>query len=194
MLVGLVAGCGGAASPAPASQAAAPSVAAPSVASAAPSEAAPSSAPSIALPSLPSEAKDLEALLPGSLCGATATKVSLSGASFASTADADFKAVLQALGKTPDDVGFAIAIAGSSGCGAGIFRVKGVDSSALQAAFDAQAQKSGDTFTDKNLGGKAVRVQALASASNYIYFNGDALIFATAKTDDQAASILQLLP
>jgi hypothetical protein len=204
MLVALMAGCGGAASPSASTGSAAPSVAAPSVAAsteastapseAAPSEAAPSTAPSIALPSLPSEAKDLEAVLPSSLCGTTATKVSLSGASFAANADPDFKAVLSALGKSPSDVAFAIAIAGDSGCGAGIFRVQGVDSGALQAAFNAQVQKSGDTFTDKNVGGKDVKIQATSGVSNYLYFKGDALIFASAKTEADAASILQQLP
>lgn len=199
VLVGLVAGCGGAASPSPASQAAGPSAAAPSVsasaaASLAPSQAAPSTAASIALPSLPSEAKDLEALLPGTICGAATTKASLSGASFAATADEDFKAVLQALGKSASDVTFALAIGGSSGCAAGIFRIQGVDSAAFEAAFDAQAQKSGDTFTAKNVGGKDVKVQTLTGASNYLYFKGDAVLFATAKTDDQAATILQQMP
>jgi len=143
---------------------------------------------------LPSEAKDLEALLPGTICGTAATKVSLSGASFAASAGEDFKAVLQALGKSPSDVAFALGIAGTTGCAAGIFRIQGVDSAALEAAFNAQAQKDGDTFTSKNVGGKDVKVQAQTGASNYLYFKGDAVIFATAKTEDQAASILQQLP
>ena len=199
MLVGLVAACGGAASPSPAAQSAAPSVAAPSVAASAvasvtPSTATASTAPSIALPSLPSEAKDLEALLPSTLCGGTATKVSLTGASFAATADEDFKAVLQTLGKSPSAVAFAIAIDMTSGCGAGIFRVQGVDAAALQSAFNARVQQNGDTFTDKNVGGKDVKVESSTGTPNYIYFKGDALIFATAKTEAQAASVLQQLP
>jgi hypothetical protein len=203
MLVGLVAGCGGAASPsASSSTSTPPSAAAPSIAASAPpasteASAAPASTePSLALPSfqLPSEAKDLEALLPGTVCGTAATKVSLSGASFAASASEEFKAVLQALGKSPSDVAFALAIGGTTSCSAGIFRIQGVDSSALQGAFEAQAQKSGDTFTSKTVGGKDVKIATDPSASNYLYFKGDAVIFATAKTEDQAASILQQLP
>ncbi len=198
-LIGLLAGCGSAASPAasPSTAAVVPSVApttAPSVA--APSQAVSSVEPSVALPSfeLPSEAKDLEALLPSTICGATATKASQSGSSFAANADQDFLKVLQALGKSPSDVAFAIAIGGSSGCIAGIFRVQGVDTNALQAAFTTAAQSGGDTFTDKSVGGKDVKVQTSGATSNYFYFKGDALLFATAPSDDKAASVLQQLP
>jgi hypothetical protein len=199
-LIGLLAGCGSAASQAPASASAAavgPSVAptiAPSVAP--PSEAAGSVGPSIALPSfvLPSEAKDLEALLPDTMCGATATKTSQSGQSFTAGGDEDFAKVLAALGKSPSDVAYAIAFGADSGCAAGIFRIQGVDTGTLQAAFQAQAQANGDTFTDKNLGGKDVKVQTTGSSTSYFYFKGDAVIFATAKTDADAATVLQQLP
>jgi hypothetical protein len=202
MLVGLVAGCGGAASPSASSASAPASAAAPAPAGSsappggAPREAPASTAPSLALPSfqLPSEAKDLEALLPGTVCGTAATKVSLSGASFAASASDEFKAVLQALGEPRSDVAFALAIGGTTSCSAGIFRIQGVDSSALQGAFEAEAQKSGQTLTSKNVGGKDVKIAVDPSASNYLYFKGDAVIFATAKTEDQAASILQQLP
>ena len=199
LLAGLVWGCGGAASQAPSASVAAAPSAAPSASVAAspsvePSVAPPSSGPSIALPSLPSEAKDLEALLPGTVCGATATKASLSGASFEATADQDFKNVLTALGKSASDVTFALAIGGSSGCAAGIFRIQGVDSGALRTAFEAEAAKGGDTFTEKNVGGKDVKIQVVAPVSNYLYFKGDAIIFVTAKTEAEAATILQQLP
>ena len=199
-LIGLLAGCGSTASQAPASASAAAVVPSavesttPSVA--APSEAVSSVAPSVVLPSfeLPSEAKDLEALLPSTICGATATKASQSGSSFAANADQDFLKVLQTLGKSPSDVAFAIAIGGSSGCAAGVFRIQGVDTSALQAAFASAAQSSGDTFTDKSVGGKDVKVQTSGGTSNYLYFKGDAMLFATAPSDDKAASVLQQMP
>jgi len=198
--------CGGAATPAPAasSVAAAPSVAAPSAAApsvAAPSAAAPSvapttSEPSIAIPSfaLPSEAKDLEALLPDTLCGAKALKASMSGTSFAKTADQQFLDALKAVGKTPADVAFAIAAGADSGCTAGIFRVQGADANALKTAMLAAAAKSSGTPTQKSVGGKDVYVTTESDSTSYVYFHGDAAIFVGAKTESDAAGILQQLP
>ncbi len=205
----VVAACGGAASSPSASTAAAPSVAAPSTeASVAasettPSEAAPSeatssgAAPSIALPSfsLPSEAKDLEALLPDQLCGAKATKASVSGASLASTGASEFVAGLSQLGKTPSDVTFAFAFS-TSGCGAGIFRVAGVDQGQLQSVMLAAVQKGGETATQATVGGKSVFVTSSSNGGDkqYVYFHGDAVIFATASDETQAGTIIQALP
>jgi len=197
-LVVVLWGCGAAATPIP--SAAAPSQAAPSAqASAAePSTEASTEAsqaqPSFAVPSLPSEAKDLEALLPNSLCGAAATKTSLSGTSFAATAQPEFKAALSALGKQPSDVAFAIAFS-ASGCGAGIFRIAGVDQATLQQTFLAEQQKSGTTYTQGSVGGKNVYIADEGSTGKqYLYFTGDAVIFASAKDDATAATILQALP
>ena len=185
-------GCGAAATPIPsagaASQAAPSAAASPAEASAAPSTEASAALPSVAVPSLPSEAKDLEALLPDTLCGAAATKTSLSGASFAATAQ------LAALGKSPSDVAFAIAFS-TSGCGAGIFRIAGVDQATLQQTFLAEQQKSGTTFTQGSVGGKTVFISDQGSSGKqYLYFAGDAVIFASAKDDASAATILQALP
>jgi len=198
-LVVVLGACGASASPS-ASTAAEPSVAAPSTeaSQAAPSAAEPSSAgQSLAIPSfsLPSEAKDLEALLPNTLCGATATKASVSGASLGSSAGAEFIAGLAALGKTQNDVSFAFAFA-TNGCGAGIFRIAGVDQGALQTAMLASVQKSGETYSQTSVGGKSVYVSDKASQSGkqYIYFHGDGVIFAAAPDDTKAAEILQALP
>jgi hypothetical protein len=202
-----VAACAGAATPipnatggSPAASEAAPSVEAsaaqPSAAEA--SAAASAGASAIALPSiqLPSDAKDLEALLPGTLCGQTTTKASITGDKFAATADPEFVATLQALGKTPADVAFAIAFAGDTNCGAGIFRIKGVDQNALQTTLVAQEQKSGSTFTQGNVGGKSVYISDDGSGSGkqYVYFKGDAVIFAQAPDEAKAGEILQQLP
>jgi hypothetical protein len=212
-LVAVVAACGSAASSPSSSSGAAPSAAAPSseaslaASEAAPSAAAPSEAASassgsggagsFALPSfsLPSEAKDLEALLPDQLCGAKATKASLSGASLASSGAAEFVAGLQQLGKTPNDVTFAFAFS-TSGCGAGIFRVAGVDQGQLQSVMLAAVQKGGETATQATVGGKSVFVTNSSSGGGkqYVYFHGDAVIFATAADDTQGATILQALP
>ena len=195
-------GCGGAASPNP--SVAAASNPAPSTAESVPppSVEAPSTEPStagasLAIPSfsLPSEAKDLEALLPDTMCGGKSTKASVSGAGLGASAGAEFLAGLAALGKSPSDVSFAFAFA-EGGCGAGIFRVAGVDQNTLQTAMIAAVQKEGTTFTQSSVGGKSVFVGADASggAKQYVYFHGDAMIFATADDDAKAAQILQSLP
>ena len=197
-LLAILWGCGSsAASTAPSSSASTqPSVSEPSAAES--SSAGPSSAGASesAIPSfeLPSGAKDLEALLPDQVCGAKAVKASMSGDQFASTADAQFKATLAALGKQPSDVAFAIAIGTGNGCTAGIFRIKGVDQNLLQQAFLAQAQKSGETYTQSSLGGKDVYASSTASTKSYAYFKGDAVIFVSAKDDASAAGLLQQLP
>jgi hypothetical protein len=196
----IVGACGGSASAAPsgpASQAAAPSSAAPSEASSVAASVAPSAGASLPTPSfqLPSDAKDLEAVLPASMCGTRATKLSQTGDKFVSSGNnEEFVKVLQSLGKSPSDVAYALAIAGNTGCAAGIFRIKGVDTQAFESAFAAQAQQDGDTFTDANLGGKQVKVQTNGSAKTYLYFQGDALIFAIATKDADAATVLQQLP
>ena len=197
-------GCGAAATPIPsaappASQAAAsapaPSAAEPSAAEPSTAEAS-AGAPSVAIPSftLPSEAKDLEALLPDTICGSKATKASLSGASFSANAQPEFKAALTALGKSPSDVSFAFAFS-ESGCGAGIFRIAGVDANQLQQVFLAEQQKSGTTYTQGSVGGRNVFISDEGSSGKqYFYFAGDAVLFATAKDDATAGPILQSLP
>jgi len=204
-LIAVLWGCGAAATPIP-------SVGAPSAAASAPgsSAAAPSSEASAAQPSaeasagsgasgaipsfnLPSEAKDLEALLPGTLCGETAIKVSLSGATFAAQADEEFKSTLAALGKSPSDVSFAVA-GSQSGCTAGIFRVAGIDTTQLQTTFLAEEQKSGTTYTQQSVSGKTVFQTDVSGNVQYVYFKGDAAIFAQGKDAATAAQILTQLP
>lgn len=202
-LVTVLWGCGGQAAGSPAATAgqslAVPSTAASAaVASgAAPSSAASSDgAPSFAIPSfeLPSGAKDLEALLPDTLCGVKAIKLSMSGAQFSATADKEFLATLQALGKQPSDVAFAIA--GSQTCSAGIFRIAGVDTSLLQTTFLAEEQKTGSAYTQGSVGGRDVFIAAASSGGGkqYVYFKGDAAIFVQATKDADAASVLATLP
>ena len=143
---------------------------------------------------LPSEAKDLEALLPATLCGAPATKASLTGASFAQSGQSQFLDALKAIGKTAADVAFAIAVGPGNGCTAGIFRVAGADPNLLKSAMLASQAQSGQAATQQSVGGKDVFVTAGANATTYVYFHGDAVIFAGAKTETDAATILQALP
>jgi hypothetical protein len=192
-------GCGGSAASSPSTAAAQPStVASQAEPSAAESSAAgPSSAAaSFAIPSfvLPSGAKDLEALLPAMLCGETALKASMSGDQFMATADATFKAILGSLGKQASDVSFAIAGAATSGCSAGIFRIAGVDQNLLQQTFVAEEQKTGVTVSQGSVGGKSVYISSQSGGKEYVYFKGDAVIFAQAKDEASAAGILQQLP
>jgi hypothetical protein len=171
------------------------SVAEPSVAEA--SQAEPSQAEaSFAIPSfvLPSGAKDLEALLPDTICGVKAIKASQTGDQFAATASEEFKAALQTVGKSISDVAFAFAIAPDQSCSAGIFRVKDVNQNTLQQAILDAEQKSGTTYTQSTVGGKSVYVTDSGSGKQYVYFKGDAAIFAQAKTESDAAGILQNLP
>ncbi len=82
----------------------------------------PSSEATFAIPSFtfPSSDKALEALIPDKICGQTAIKLSFSGATFAASGDAELKAMLDALGKSPSDVSMAIGAAPAAGkCAAG---------------------------------------------------------------------------
>ena len=209
-LVAVLWGCGAAATPIPSAGAAASTAASQAAESAAASVAAPSSEasaaessagasgliPSFAIPSLPSQAKDLEALLPSTMCGAASTKTSITGAALSAAVDPTFLATLQALGKTVNDVSFALAFSADQKCGAGIFRIQGADPSALQTTMVAEEQKTGEKFTQGTVGGKSVFISDSSSGTGkqYVYFHGDAVIFAQAPDDTAAASVLQALP
>jgi hypothetical protein len=171
-----------------------PSVAA---SSAAPSEAAASAEPTLVLPSfvLPSTDKELEALIPNSLCGQAVTKFSFSGSTFETSADPEFRQLLSALGKSPSDVSMAVGITGSSGkCSAGIFRVKGADPNRFKQVFLAAAAKSGDNYSETSIGGKTVLADPNSENIQYGYFKDDALFFASADTSAHAAEVLAALP
>lgn len=195
VIIGVAACSGGGASSVPsAAGSSAPSVAptsaAPSVASEAPSEAA---IPSFAFPS---SDKDLEALLPDTLCGQKVTKLSMGGALFASDPDPSFEAMLKSVGKSASDVSLAIAspLSTTTKCSAGIFRIKGADGGALKDAFLAEVTKEGNTFTLTSMAGKDVYIDPTSEDFGYAYFKGDAVMFASADNDADAASIIAALP
>lgn len=204
-LIALLAACNTASS----SGSAAPEATAPSpLASTAPSQAAESTAPSgassaapsFAFPSfqLPSNAKDLEALLPDQLCGAAVQKLSMAGPDFEGMVDQEFAKTLAGLGKTASDVSMAIAapLAAESGCGAGVFRISGADTNRLQEAFVQSAEAEGSTATSTTLGDKGVVILATAgeATKQYVYFAGDAIFFAVAPDDATAETILSQMP
>jgi hypothetical protein len=217
-LLGLViAACSGSsATPSP-TTAAPPSVASasPSASAAPSSSAAPSgsSLPSIALPSgsgafpsfsLPHEDPALEAVLPSSINGAQLQKGSFKGAGFVQGAGNNakqFTDFLGALGKSPNDVSFAIAVdmSGTFQGSVGAFRVAGADQGQLMTAFTAAAKQgaSGAQVTQANVGGKDVTKivdPTDTSGAQYVYGKGDTLFLAQAKDDATAATMLQALP
>jgi hypothetical protein len=192
-------GCGGTATPSPAA----------SIAAELPSQAPSLAAPSVAAPSAegsaaagPSGAQsggasDLEALLPDTLCGAAAIKTSRTGDQLSSTGGSDLAqafAALAALGKSSNDVTVAVATAPNTNCTVGILRITGIDTTLLQSAMTAAAGQSGSTATQTTIGGKTVWKTVGPTDTTYTYFNGDKVVFATAKTDAEAESIFSSLP
>jgi len=156
-----------------------------------------------ALPSiqLPSEDKELEAILPDEICGVATQKLSLSGASFAASADEEFKATLAQLGKSPSDVVFALAFpnpATGTTCSAaaGIFRVKGADPDRLKTVFLDASRADGTVLEERSVGGKDVFAGTSTGDEQmtFAYFSGDAVLFVTAKDDATAAGILEAMP
>jgi len=205
-VVALIGCSSSAASSAPASAApesAAPSAAAPSAAApseAAASQAAPSEAAASQLVpgfSLPSSAKDLEALIPDKVCGATVTKLSMKGSEvFSQGADTTVTAVLQSLGKTVDDVSAAagFVMSGDSGCGVFIFRIKGASEGQLTDVFQKLADSEGTKFEQVSLGGRTVYKTTTEDKPSYVWIKGDGLFSVSADTADNAASIISQMP
>jgi hypothetical protein len=205
-LIGCSSTTGGSSAPASsAPESAAASAAAPSAA--APSEAAASQAAASegAFPSflLPSDAKELEALIPDTICGAKVTKTSMKGADiFSNGDDPTISAVLSSLGKTPADVSAAAAfvLSGDSPCGVFIFRIQGADEGKLRDIFKQLADKEGTKYSDASIGGKSVEKvepdpgESGLSKFQYAYVKGDGLISVAADTEAHAADIISQLP
>jgi hypothetical protein len=190
-----LAGCGSAATPAAPASVAVSSAAPVAPTEAPPSQAAASDFPSFAIPSFawPSTDKELEAVLPATICGGASAKFSFSGAMFAQTADPTFVAVLNQLGKTAADVSMAGATGAGTECTAAIFRIKGADANQFRDIFLAEMAKE-ITFTEQSIGGKTVFVGSDPDVFHYGYFKGDALIFFTAPDEAKAAELAASLP
>ena len=201
LLALIVGACSGSASASPSGSTptSSPASVAPSSAAVTSPSPAESTEPSIVLPSLPSQAKDLEALLPDTLCGGSVTKVSLSGPE-AIGSSPEFAAVLTQLGKTPADVAFAaVGPQDATNCqvSAGVFRINGADANAFQQSFLELAVSSGGTAPQqKTVAGKTVWVgpDESGESSDYAYFVGDAVFFVTAPDDAAATEVLTGLP
>jgi len=195
-VAGLAAACSSSSTPAPASQA--PASQAPASQAAAATD---NGGGSISIPSFPSEAKDLEAMLPAKYCNTPLTKASMSGASvLGSGTDPTFAAALQALGKSPNDVSIAFGTANGATdpkCQVNFFalRIAGADQGQFQQVYEAAATKDGDTISHVNLGGKDVVKDVDSSGSaTYAFFKGDVGIGVTADTDDEAGPALAAIP
>ena len=67
-------------------------------------------------------------------------------------------------------------------------------SGALKDAFLAEAAKEGNKFDVKSIGGKDIYVDPTSDNFGYAYFKGDAIVFASADNEADAATILAVLP
>jgi hypothetical protein len=174
----LLAACGGT------TATTAPTGAAPTVAP--PTQAAASVAPGFSFGpgfsiDLPSDDKDLEAILPSDLGGVALQKFSMTGESFMAggTGAEDMAATLQLLGKTPADL--SVAFAGNTTVILIAFKVKDVGATQIYDAVVA-AQDSQDVanITDVTIAGKsAKKVVDSTSTTVYLYLTGDAVITVT---------------
>ena len=178
-------------------------------ASASPS-ASPTAQPSVpaasgAEPSLPSDAADLEALIPDTVGGVTLQKLSMRGNEFANSgsASAEAEEFLRNLGVSPDDVSVAIGfgISPDSGGGAAVFvfRAEGADSGRLLQTFKDATDAERETPLDwesVTVGGKQVEraTDPEQDSRVYLYVTGDLLVFVATASEDDAAEVLAGLP
>ncbi len=139
---------------------------------------------------LPSEAKDLEDIIPDEIAGETVVKSSMSGASIGAGSE-DIQGMLGKLGKSTADL--SAAFGGNSKASLVIFRVAGVDSNTLFNAF-LEAAEPDDVaqISDVNVAGKSAKkvVDAAGVTTSYIYLRGDTLITVTTMAGDLDAQVL----
>lgn len=183
--------------------------------SATPSLATPTVVPSgsgVAIPSLPSDAKDLEALIPDKIGNLTLIKASMTGKEFVGSAGAPQEAqdFLSGLGVSTDDVTVALGLGadttGADTTGVGdavavlLFRAQGASSDRLLSLFKEATDRERKTPLDwqpASLGGKDVQKAADPQQGGntiYLYATGDLLVFVTAGDDTQAGEALAALP
>jgi hypothetical protein len=152
--------------------------------------------------SLPSNAKELEALIPDTLGGQKLTKASYKGSDFVNSTNSneEFKTWLNSVGKSLNDVSaaFGFAASGTSGSAVFAFRVQGVDNGRLIEAFKTSmgTTNSTMTWTSANVGGKSVQRSEDPDTKTAIYLYGtaDLLFFVTTNDTKVAEEALQHLP
>lgn len=164
--------------------------------------ATPSAAASNALPSftLPSNAKELEALLPDTLGGVKLTKASMKGTDFVNSASSspELKAWLDSVGKSLNDVSAAYAfdLTGKSPAAVFAFRVQGVDHTQLIDKLKTSMQSDGTvtSWTSANVGGKDVQQGEASDGTLYVYGTADIVFFVKTDNATLAAEALSHLP
>jgi len=161
---------------------------------------------SSALPSftLPSNAKELEALLPDTLGGVTLTKASMKGSDFvnSATSNEELTSWLKGVGKSLNDVSAAYAfdLTGTTPAAIFAFRVQGVDSAQLIDGLKKSVDTSNSTtltWSTANVGGKNVQQVAdpnTAGSTLYLYGTADIVFFVSTKDAATAAEALSALP
>jgi len=136
--------------------------------------------------------KELEAALPDSFMGVTLHKLSLKGSSALGGSTASGKqltALLQSLGKTPNDISVAVAVDSTDKLGVTFVaeRIIGVDASvwAPQLFQIEEQQAKGTTVTQTNLGGRDVSrvVEPNVDFIAYAWASGDILFVVSTKSD-----------
>lgn len=156
-------------------------------------------------PSLPSDAEDLETLIPDAVGGVALEKRSMRGDEFANSgsASAEAEEFLRNLGVSPDDVSVAIGFGASAESGSVVavvvFRAEGADSSRLLQSFKDATDAERETpleWESANVGGKQVERATDPEHDNrvYLYVTGDLLAFVATSNEDDAAEVLAGLP
>jgi len=200
-----LAACSGAASPSPAavtSPSATSASPSPSPASASSPSPAAASASARVLPSLSLHGDAaLEAMLPDQVGGTTLQKFSFQGAgAFSSGASGsqELQDALGQIGKSPNDVSFAVAASTDSGVTIGAFRVNGADANNVVSAFIQAGQKAnpGTTVSDASMSGKSVKkvVDPSETKPTYVYAHGDVMFFVQADSDALLNEVFSKLP
>ena len=203
LLVLVLAACGGGSSPSP--SAAGPT----GSAGASPSEEATteptggeSSGP--ALPSLPSEAADLEALIPDEVGGLVLQKASMQGSEFLSSGESDAatQKFLEDLGVDPEDVAvaFGFGFSADGTVAVFVFRADGADTDRLVSVFKEATDSDRESplaWESTSVGGKDVERAVDPESGNaidYLYARDDVLFLVTASAEDVATEALEKLP
>ena len=153
---------------------------------------------SLALPSLPSNAKELEALLPDTLGGHALTKFSMNGNDFVNqqaSTNAELVAWLNSLGKSLNDVSAAYAFDVTGGnAGVFAFRVNGVDHTTLLNGLQTAMASQAPDWTTTNLGGKSVKTTTESGNTEYLYGTADLIFVVFTPDQATAAEALAALP
>jgi hypothetical protein len=170
-------------------------------------QALPSGFPSFALPSFNRDL-ELEAVLPNELAGVTLQKFSFRGSDVfgddpSDPDDQQFRALIEALGATPDD--YSLAVAGGdvnhNSIQIGVFRVGNVEGSrVLQALVTAGQATEPDTLVEQTtLGGKPVTKVADPAdvpefGPSFLYASGNLVFFVQSPDQNLAEQAIGLLP